>query len=189
MKTSSPFSLFDVDMSHRIFVGLHISESTGKEVMKWSEQWKRSIPARWIPAHNLHITLLPPWEEDDIDGVKEKLKTIGKDIGLLQLEFHSVLYGPDPRKPRLIWAEGKTPEKLLVLKKQIERSFPNAAEHRPFLLHLTIARFHENDFRSFPVKMLHELIAWKDHFTSFTLFESHLLRSGAQYEVLGNYPL
>jgi len=63
------------------------------------------------------------------------------------------------------------------------------SEKRPFLTHLTIARFKKKDFASFPTRDLHNKVFWEEKVNSFLLMESRLKRSGAEYEKLAEIPL
>lgn len=67
-------------MSHRLFIAIKISEETKKEILslqrEYSDLFRRSTNGRWLYGHNLHITLIPPWYEDDTEKVKSVLKTL-----------------------------------------------------------------------------------------------------------------
>jgi 2'-5' RNA ligase len=106
------------------------------------------------------------------------------------LEFNKVSYGPNPKRPRLIWAKGKAPEKIIYLKNELEKIFPEyKSDYKDWLMHITIARFDPEIFYSFPIKVLDEKVVWRDRAGSFVLMESHLSRSGADYEVLEEFKL
>lgn len=170
-------------MKKRIFIALTISKELQGKILKWERRY-RKLPARWLNGKNLHITLIPPWYEEDVERVKKSLRHIRNKVQPFKIEFQKVSYGPDPRRPHLIWAEGKTPKKLLVLKRELERILRKKSEKRPFRLHLTLARFRPEDFRGFPIKKIDEKVLWKDAIDAVVLMESHLSRSGADYEVL-----
>src|SRR3989344_4231801 len=170
----------------RIFVALPISKGLEEEVSRWREKYA-NLPVRWLENGNLHITLVPPGYEADAPSVISKLAGIkGASLGVL---FRGVSYGPDPRRPRLIWAEGGAPREMLDLRIKIYETLGKVPEKRPFLTHLTLARFKEEDFFSFPVRHIEDIVSWKERFSSFVLMESHLKRSGAEYEVLAEFPL
>lgn len=181
------------DMMHtsirgkRLFVALLISKTLQEEILR-SEMAYVKLPVRWLTGKNLHVTLIPPWHAADDTETRELLAEMERVPEPLALSFHRVTFGPDPHAPRLIWAEGNAPPELLALKTAIETALGVKPEYRPFRLHLTLARFREEDFSSFPVRELDERVAWRDTVRSFVLMESHLTRGGADYEILAEFP-
>lgn len=167
----------------RIFVAIPVSESLQGEILEWEKDYQR-LPVRWLSGKNLHITLVPPWEENDWKETTEKLKSLGGTIGQFGIEFNKVEYGPYGREPRLIWAEGRPPKILLDLKGKLELLLGRKSDFHPWLMHLTLARFRPETFSSFSVKQLCEEVHWPEQVTSIVLMESHLLPDGSDYEVL-----
>lgn len=172
------------DKKRRVFVAIGVSPKLQETIVEWEKNYQK-LPVRWLAPKNLHITLIPPWYEENVEGVAKSLSFLEGKPGSFEMEFDKVTYGPDPRRPRLIWAEGKAPEKIVRLKSELEKMLTKEPEQRPFIrLHLTIARFRPEYFVNFPIKTLDEKVFWQDTVTSFVLMESHLSRSGADYEVL-----
>lgn len=174
-------------MKRRIFVAVPVSEKLQNEILAW-EGGSRDLPVRWLAGKNLHVTLVPPWYEDNIERAKA---LIGGALGKFkpfEIIFERVAYGPDPRSPRLIWAEGRVPQGLAALHGGLANALGATLgfepEARPFRLHLTLARFRPEDFRAFPAKELDEKVRWQETVNSITLMESHLSSAGADYEVL-----
>ena len=166
----------------RLFVAIPISEELQKGILEW-EKYFNHLPVRWLSGKNLHITLVPPWYEDNAEEVAEKLKTIKGEFGSFDVAFKRVNFGPDPKNPRLIWAENTMPQKILDLKDKVEQALMIEGENR-FKFHLTVARFRPETFTSFPIKKLDEVIFWPDKIKSIVLMESHLSPAGADYEIL-----
>ena len=175
-------------MAHRIFLALPISTRTQNEVHEWAKQY-RNLPVRWLEGKNLHVTIVPPWEEEDVDAVRELLKPLERSIGPFRSSFERVRFGPNANESRLIWAEGESPDQLFLLKHNAERALMRTPETKPFRLHATLARFRPEEFAKFPVKKLDDRVAWKEEFSSFVLMESHLASQGVDYEVLETFPL
>ena len=174
-------------MSRRIFVGLHISKSLRQRI----EEYQKSLGGlrvRWIKPHNLHITLLPPWYTDDVAEAVHRVTKLEGKIGRIPVQFDKVTFGPHKNK-RLIWALGKTPPELRNLHRSVRDLFSEQKKQRNFLLHLTVARFAPEKFKSFPYKKLQDQVMWSDTIDHLTVFESHLTREGAEYEVLGKIAL
>lgn len=175
-------------MNRRIFIALKISEELQALIMKREAEWD-NLPVRWLKGKNLHITVIPPWYVQDIQPVINLLKTLEGATGKIEMQFNTVCLGPDPRSPRLIWTEGGPPGQLPFLKKKLERLLKLKPEKRPFLLHLTLARFKPENFKDFADKKFRETVDWKDTATSLVLMESKLSPSGADYDVLAEIKL
>jgi len=174
-------------MKKRIFAALGISTELQGEILSFERAFF-DFPVRWVEGKNLHITLVPPWYEENTDAALKKLERV-ENSGAFDVYFRSVSYGPNQKFPRLIWAEGKTPGALLALKREAHKALGIPEEKRPLLLHLTLARFQPEEFSSFRVKHLHEKVAWRDTVSSVLLMESRLAPSGADYEIIGKLPL
>ncbi len=150
------------------------------------------LPVRWLFGHNLHITLIPPFYEDK-EKLKELLREFKPEVSPFNLNFEKITFGPSHEK-RLIWFEGKTPPEIIKLKNQLEKylrnkEIPIEVNTRPFLLHVTLARFRPEDFQKFPVKNLDEHSALQEKIDSFVLMESHLAPQGAEYEIIDKFEL
>lgn len=182
---------YEKHMKKRIFVAVGVSENLRKEILKWREKRRAAFsgaPVRWLAGKNLHITLVPPWREDDVPKAAEALGKL-KGTGPFFMEFQRIVYGPTERSPRLIWAEGPASPQIIRLKKAVEDAFGAKGEKRPFRLHLTVARFRPEDFSSFAVQKLDERADWKERAESVLLMESRLSPAGADYEILAEVKL
>ncbi|MBT6069341.1 RNA 2',3'-cyclic phosphodiesterase [Candidatus Peregrinibacteria bacterium] len=174
---------------HRIFIALPISDKLKKKVVKFQKQYSH-LPVRWLDPNDVHITIVPPWEESDTKDLKKKFKALEgklesvKNIKTLNLSYHIAKFGPDAKRPRLIWAEGKATAELPALKKELTKVFGLKEDKRPFKLHLTLARFSPHDFKEFPQKRIREKLEWKDKSNSIQLIESKLTKEGAKYKTL-----
>jgi len=170
----------------RIFVAIKSSNGVRAAADEW-RSGKESWPVRWVPSENLHITVIPPWDESDVGGVIRALAAAAA-FEPFALKFGRVTYGPTPNKRRLIWARGDRSPELEALKKNIEKSLDIAGAKRELLPHITLARFRPEIFHSLKTKNLNEEINWEERIRSFELIESVLLPSGAKYETLKSFP-
>lgn len=180
-------------MTKRVFIGLPTDFALQDAITIWQEGYHR-LPVRWTPPHNLHITLIPPWEEENPAAVAGILSKFAGCVPPFTVRFEKISFGPTPDAPRLLWATGNAPEPLCELKDRLEEKlrkegFDIPLESRDLLLHLTIARFRAEDFSRFPNKRMDEPVEWENEISSFVLFESHLSPSGAEYEELARIPL
>lgn len=172
----------------RVFVAIPASKSIQDAVHEWRRAY-RNLPVRWVAPKNLHVTIVPPWEEDDVDAVLDALRMAEGGVGLFALQYSLVRYGPTLREPRLIWAEGEAPDQLFVAKHAIERALSRNAGERPFRLHMTVARFDPARFPKFSVQDMKDAVSWAEEAKTFTLMESVRSPSGADYTVLGEFRL
>jgi len=186
-------------MKRRVFVAIPISEPLQEEILNWENECQKrgACPApfnrkggvRWLAGKNLHLTLVPPWYEETIEDVVSRMQNVGDGLRSFDVTFKRVTYGPNPKRPRLIWAGGETPRQLLELKESVEKTLGVEPEKRPYRLHLTIARFRPENFSQFSIKQLDEKVRWEERVENFVLMESHLSRGGADYEVLKEFLL
>jgi 2'-5' RNA ligase len=169
----------------RIFVAINISDRLKKKISIFRQKYN-NLPVRWIVDENLHLTLMPPIELNDnqIVVMIEKLKTLEAKIGIIKINFNLIALGPNPRKPRIIWAEGEKNQQLLVLKNKINEILSFNSDRRLFRPHLTLARFRPKDYFSFPFKNLSEKINWREDAISFSIIQSERMAKGAVYTIL-----
>lgn len=168
----------------RVFVAIKISKQLQAEIAKWRQDFP-DWPVRWVPDENLHITLAPPWPEDDIPKIKNNLAKIQDRFKPFKINFNKVSFGPNQRDPRLIWATGQAPEEIINLAKTVQEVIGQAQNNsRPFTLHLTLARFKPWQFSGFKNKNLDEQVSWPDLVNEVELIESVLLPTGAEYIAL-----
>ena len=167
----------------RVFLAVPASPEVAARAEEFAARYDR-LPVRWLKGKNLHLTLVPPWHEENVPALTARLANLGPLSEPFELRLKRITYGPDLRQPRLIWAEGDTLPALLSLRDSLLAAVGQGAEARPFRVHLTLARFRPENFAGFPVKKLDESIDWTWRTDSFVLFESRLLPSGAEYEIL-----
>ncbi len=168
----------------RIFVALPFSKAFQDVVAVWRQKF--GMPVRWLQGRNLHVTIAPPWQEDDVESLKMKAGKVKHRP--FELEFERVTYGPDQRAPRLIWAEGNASAEVMGMRDEIFEAI-GQPKPRSFTLHATLARFRPEAFPSFAIQRLDERVEWKEIIHSFVLMESHLSPQGADYEIVAEFPL
>ncbi|MCL5774820.1 MAG: RNA 2',3'-cyclic phosphodiesterase [Patescibacteria group bacterium] len=171
-------------MAKRVFVGL----PAGEEVVKTAELWQNqhiALPVRWLEQKNLHVTLVPPWQTENVPGVIKQLEKITSNKILL--EFKTVDFGPKYGQPRLVWATGLSTKQLLDLRALVFGSLGQQPGTRPFFMHLTLARFKPGIFTEFPKQDWPQPINWQMNAEKFVLYESILRPEGADYKVLGEF--
>jgi RNA 2',3'-cyclic 3'-phosphodiesterase len=148
------------------------------------------LNVRWIRPENLHVTMVPPWEVQEPDPVCRALEGIAAAHAPVSVHFDTVSFGPDARRPKLVWATGTAPAALTELSAGLRSSFGSGAEaRRKFLFHLTLARLHRQSISSSGDLMLRGAVVWHGLLDTLCLYESILKPSGAEYRVLCRCPL
>ncbi|PIR69787.1 MAG: RNA 2',3'-cyclic phosphodiesterase [Candidatus Niyogibacteria bacterium CG10_big_fil_rev_8_21_14_0_10_46_36] len=185
-------------MSKRIFFAFPLDDALEDKIIRWEKdlQKKVNLPVRWIEPRNLHVTLVPPWsiEESQVDFLKGLLLPTISNVISFEIELTRIRFGPTTRMPTLIWAEGPTPPAMQELKEEIERILKHAnvdfyPSREPFRLHVTLARFHPEEFSSFPIQQLDEGVKFFGTLSSVVLMQSILGFGGAEYNILHRYLL
>lgn len=154
-----------------IFIGIKASPKLQEKILEWRKKFEEKLPVRWISAEDLHLTIVPPWNEKNIDNAKRNLEAAVFEIKSFDIEFTHILYGPNPRKPRLIWLLGPENKNLISIEEKLLDAF-GMESRRPLKPHMTAARFRQAEFKKFPIKKLDEPFIWKEKVESVTLFES-----------------
>jgi 2'-5' RNA ligase len=175
----------------RLFVGLKLPETVRRELSMIAS----GLPgARWVAPENLHMTLRFIGEIDeitaeDVDGMLS---------GIVAPDFELSLTGVDcfhtRGRVRTVWAGVTAGPGLAALQSKVESAAVRAGltpEGRKFKAHVALARL-----KNVPLPMVQPYLELNAGFRSsrfraggFTLFRSHLGRSGADYEALVEYPL
>jgi 2'-5' RNA ligase len=128
--------------SARVFVALRIEPAIADELAGAARELER-FPVRLIAPADIHLTLVPPWNEVSIPDAVEKLRRIAEKCADFTLEFQHVGYGPEPRRPRLLWVECTATPEIAQLRAMLLLAFGQVDE-RPFRPHVTIARLRSN---------------------------------------------
>lgn len=172
-------------MKKRVFIGIFASPRLKRKIFDFRHRFN-DLPVRWIVEENLHLTLIPPLELSDNEIVEmiEKLEEITGEFESVEIEFDRVCFGPNLRRPRLIWAEGKENFKLKSLKNTITDILGRNIDKRPFRPHLTLARF-----RPGSSIMINQKIDWQETAKSFCVIQSECLASRARYTNLAEIKL
>jgi RNA 2',3'-cyclic 3'-phosphodiesterase len=172
----------------RVFIGIPAGEELMAEVTEFRKR-HAGLRVRWIKPENLHLTVVPPWESENPVGFCGILEDVASGFQAADATFTLVRPGPVPSRPRLVWATGKASSFFPALRDELStRLSPVSVEHRPFLLHLTIARVRHEDERALARMELEEPVSWSATFRRLCLYESILKPSGAEYRILCEAP-
>jgi RNA 2',3'-cyclic 3'-phosphodiesterase len=140
-----------------------------------------------IARADIHLTLVPPWNEDSLSAATETLRRTVAGFGPLALEFLRLDYGPEPKRPRLLWAECAASDGLAQLRAALLKAF-GRSENRPFRPHVTLARLRGNGAAIARRHPLARDLAFAQKVVSIELFRSP--PPGATgYQVVTSAPL
>ncbi len=132
--------------SARIFVGLKISPEIADQLAALAAQLK-GTGARLVATSDIHVTLVPPWQDASPDRAVGRLCRIASMFRPFLLGFHHIGYGPQPRRPKLLWVDCAASDEIGALRNSLMEAF-GQKDDRPFRPHVTLARLRERG-RSF----------------------------------------
>jgi 2'-5' RNA ligase len=126
----------------RVFVGLKVAPEIAVELARIAQGLER-FNVRPVATDDIHLTLVPPWNEASPSEAIEKLQLVTERFDAFTLAIQHVGYGPDMRWPRLLWADCLATEELVALRAGLLDAFGRKDE-RPFHPHVTLARIRGN---------------------------------------------
>jgi len=150
--------------------------------------------ARWLDVDQLHLTLsfLGNVRMDQQSRLVEQLARI--DASPFNLRVADVGHFPPRGEPRVVWAGVSRPDALMALQKRVAdvaRALSLKVEGRKYHPHVTLARMKGCDDREVAQFLAeHAGTPWGEFTVSaISLWRSTLGPGGAEYDVLGRYPL
>lgn len=163
----------------RLFIALPVEGSLSSDSLAW-QAGHVGWPVSWLSGDHLHITVVSPWFETEIEKVINKLDEFASTPRhTFFIDFNKVVFGPNRQTPRLVWAEGNPPQSLLKLKNDLEFAL-NRPDPRFYRLHLTLGRFKVEDFGQI-LPNLYDRIDWGAEIKGFVLIESIMKPEGPEY--------
>jgi RNA 2',3'-cyclic 3'-phosphodiesterase len=108
-----------------------------------------SNAVRWVPAHNIHLTLkfLGDISESNLALVKQLLITEVAQFPAFDVQIEGIGSFPNSRRPRVIWVGLTAPSTLAALQHSIDAFATRlgyGSEEHGFSPHLTIGRIRQN---------------------------------------------
>lgn len=122
----------------RVFVGLKIAPEIASQLARLAAGLANPSVRPVAPA-DIHLTLVPPWNETSTPDAIAKLGRLAGRFGAFWLIFQHVGYGPQPRRPRLLWAGCAANDEITALRAALLEAYGQMDE-RPFQPHVTLAR-------------------------------------------------
>jgi len=180
----------------RLFIAINLPEKTKNTIEEAVNKIQPLFDstARFAPPENWHLTItfLGYQPQEAVDPILKSIKETAGIFPPVKIDFESISYGPPDGPARMVWIVGakQTSEILSGLKtkleeKLIENGVKFKQENRDFSAHLTLVRF-PNTLSGLSNKLITPLSLTFEAKT-LDLMESHLKRSGAEYEPISQF--
>ena len=118
-----------------VFVGLKIGQEVA-DALAERARFVESPPSRFVSREDIHLTLVPPWDETCIgQAIDERLRAALSGLKPFTLTFTRLRIA-DRHRPRLLCAECLPTDEL----KSLQQNAFGQTEDKPFQPHVTLAR-------------------------------------------------
>jgi 2'-5' RNA ligase len=187
----------------RAFIALSLSPEIYSSLDQVIHQLQERLPrpvVRWVPAHNIHLTLkfLGDVSLSNLEILKKILAVESGRQPPFEISVGELGAFPSIRRPRVIWVGIEAPPQLYELQRGIEAETARlgyAPEEREFSPHLTLGRVARNASTA-EVRQLSDVLseAKVGFLGAACIRDAHLFRSdlqpgGAIYTQLFSAPL
>lgn len=125
----------------RVFVALRVAAEIARELARHGQGLEKFL-IRVAAIDDIHLTLVPPWNEVSIPDAVAKLRGVANRSRPFTLVFRHIGYGPQPKRPRFLWVECVAGKEVAELRTALLQVFGQTDE-RPFLPHVTLARLRD----------------------------------------------
>jgi len=170
----------------RLFVGVKVAPEIADQLASFAASF--ALPSvRLIAAADIHLTLVPPWNETSIPKAIANLGGAAEHFGAFTLAFRRIGYGPQPRRPRLIWADCAVGDDATALRNALLEAF-GQTDPRPFQPHVTLARLRGNGSAIARKHPIDQPLSLVQRITSIQLFQSPP-PGDSGYRILASAPL
>ncbi len=164
------------------------------------QQMLRGDLIRWVPAHNVHLTLkfLGDVSPSSLDLIKQMMLAEASAFPAFEVQVEGLGCYPNPRRPRVLWVGLRAPAELASLQRAIEAAAARLgyeSEERDFSPHLTIGRVRQNaastDLHNIRAALDEMHVGWLGtaQVDAIHLFKSELRPEGSVYTRLFSAPL
>ena len=183
----------------RLFVALELPDEVRAALVELIAQLTPLCRgAKWARAEGMHVTLkfighaVADGDTEKLAAVRAALATVKSDTPV-DMRYRGTGFFPDARRPSVFWAGIQASPNLAPLAADIEKALEPLGiprEARPFVPHLTLARF-KSSGRVKRVVVEAEKFAEREfgssRETEFHLFESKLRSDAAEHTKLESY--
>jgi len=183
----------------RLFVALDLPGEVRQAIVDLIARLKPLCrAARWVRPEGMHVTLkfighaIGDSDAERLAAARAVLATI-RSREPVEIHYRGVGFFPDARRPRVVWCGVEASANLAELAADIESGLEPLripCERRPFVPHLTLARFKSHEGVGALARATAEF-ARRDFGSAreseFHLFESKLKSGGAEYRKIESY--
>lgn len=170
----------------RVFVALKIAQDVA-EALAHRARLIESEPSRFVAWQDIHLTLLPPWDETCIPEAIERLRAALMGLKPFTLTFTHLSYWPSLGRPRLLCAECLPTDKLKALKEALLNAF-SRKDDKPFQPHVTLVRMQRGGRAATGKSEMDRELSLVQAVDSVELFQSRT-QAGKNYQILASLPL
>ena len=136
----------------RAFIAIELPASIQDAIQKQTALLRQALDSplvRWVPAHNVHLTLkfLGDVSPLNIEMLTQMLTREADGYSAFDVQIGNLGSFPTPRRPRVIWVGLSAPAARESLQRGIESAAARLGyqqEERAFSPHLTIGRVRQN---------------------------------------------
>ncbi len=106
----------------RVFLAIKPDQKIKEEIKNYQAQFLNNKAFRLIKENDIHLTIIFIGEvsKNLVLKIIEICKNTSLNHSVFTINLDLFDYGPDIKKPRLVWLKGKIPKQLLDLKKDLE---------------------------------------------------------------------
>lgn len=185
-------------MQKRLFIAINLPNRIKEEIQQIIDKLQINIrnKIKFLSPENWHLTItfLGYQPGEALPSLLRSLETITQNysntLKNTRIVFGNIVLAPQEKMSRMIWLQGapETSGALSKIKKELEDQLEKVGinfkrEYRPYQAHLTLARFEPGELRTLPnIRFALPSLFFTP--VSLDLMESHLKRTGAQYELL-----
>lgn len=130
------------DRTARVFIGMTLSDEIALKLSGIARELE-GPSVRLVATTDLHLTLVAPWDEASPSAAIARMRQAVTGYAAITLTIQHVGYGPDPKRPRFLWADCDPTAELAALRAVLLTAF-GQTDDRPFRPHVTLARIRHN---------------------------------------------
>jgi 2'-5' RNA ligase len=169
----------------RIFIGVKLADEIARALNSIAQEIN-GHGVRIVASSDLHLTLVPPWQETSPSDAFAKMQRAVTGCNVLALTVQHVGYGPDPKRPRCLWADCVPSAELAALRVALLAAFAQTQpDDRPFRPHITLARIRHGGRAVMRKHPIDRPLSFTVPVESVVLFQSPGTGEGG-YRVLGS---
>lgn len=182
----------------RIFTAINLPKGVKSDLRGHQKNWS-SLPVRWTPESNLHITLvfIGSVSQGKIENIARVCEAVGGKFCPFRLELKEIVLGPPGLSPRMFWVLAEKHPELIKLQKVLEKAMAKKPEtgyksqqKRNYLPHITLGRINQKEWKKLSKKPeIDQELDLSFHAESVELMESALKPTGAEYKPIRSFPL